>query len=298
MQVTEETLETRPAQAQPARTLTPEQIGQFERDGYLLLENHFTPEEVRLLLDEIPHVFAEDSPRRIKETSGAVRSVFAVHTTNHTFRCLSYLNRLVEPARQLLGSEVYIHQFKVNAKVALEGDQWEWHQDFLYWHKEDGMPSPRVLTAVVFLQDVDEFNGPMLLIPGSHREGMIDVEAQPVNAPSAGGDGARWMPTLTADLKYKIDRDILADLLRRHSILATKGAAGFTLFFHGNLFHASATNLSPNDRVGVFITYNSIENMLDEVEHPRPAFIASRDFSPIVPVPDDSLLKLRHDPDE
>jgi Phytanoyl-CoA dioxygenase (PhyH) len=296
MQATREPLE-RELTAAAFGPLTPEQVERFDREGYLLIEDYFSPEEIRLLLEEIPRVFAEDSPRRIRETSGAVRSVFALHTTNRTFRCLSYLNRLVGPARQLLGSEVYIHQFKVNAKVALEGDQWEWHQDFLYWHKEDGMPSPRVLTAVVFLQDVDEFNGPMLVIPGSHKEGMIDVEAQSALS-AGGGDGASWMPTLTADLKYKINRDILAALLRRHTIRATKGAAGFTLFFHGNLFHASATNLSPHDRVGVFVTYNSVENRLGDVPNPRPSFIAARDFSPVVPVPDDSLLKLRAEADD
>lgn len=276
--------------------LTDEQVANFSRDGYLLVENLFSPEEIEIILGEIPRAFAEDSPRRIREKSGAVRSVFALHQTNETFRRLTRLPRLVEPARQLLESEVYVHQFKVNAKVALEGDQWEWHQDFLYWHKEDGMPAPRVLTATVFLQDVDDFNGPMLLIPGSHRQGMIDVAAQQMESvavpgvPGANGNGASWIHTLTADLKYKIDRIALAKLLGANSIYAAKGRAGFVLFFHGNLFHASASNLSPHDRISIFVSYNSTENYLRDIEQPRPSFIASRDFSPITPVPDDSLL--------
>ena len=149
--------------------LTDEQVEKFEKDGYLLIESLFSPEELEVILGEVPREMAEDSPRRIRETSGAVRSVFALHSTNEKFRCLTRLPRLVEPAKQLLKSDVYVHQFKLNAKVALEGEQWEWHQDFLYWYKEDGMPSPRVLTAAVFLQDVNDFNGPMLVIPGSHK---------------------------------------------------------------------------------------------------------------------------------
>ena len=275
--------------------LTDEQVEKFEKDGYLVIESLFSPEELEVILGEVPRELTEDSPRRIKEASGAVRSVFALHSTNEKFRCLTRLPRLVEPAKQLLKSDVYVHQFKLNAKVALEGEQWEWHQDFLYWYKEDGMPSPRVLTAAVFLQDVNDFNGPMLVIPGSHKEGMIDIEAQQVgNGGSRIGDGAgTWIHTLTADLKYKINRNILANLLTKNSIYAAKGRAGFVLFFHGNLFHASSNNLSPYDRMSIFVTYNSSENCLHDMEKPRPTFIADRDFTPIRPVSDDALLRMR-----
>ena len=274
--------------------LTKEQIEQFESDGYLIIEDLLSHEELEILLDEVPQEFAVDSPRRVKEKSGAVRTVFALNSTNEIFRCLTRLPRLVEPAKQLLESDVYVHQFKLNAKVALDGDQWEWHQDFLYWNKEDGMPAPRVLTAAVFLQDVDDFNGPMLLIPGSHKEGMIDVEAQQIRAipgVTPEGDGAGWIHTLTADLKYKINREILANLLAKNSIRAAKGSAGFALFFHGNMFHASANNLSAHDRMSIFITYNSAQNSLRDVATPRPDFIANRDFTPILTVSDDALLR-------
>jgi ectoine hydroxylase len=271
------------------------QIESYKRDGFLCVEKCFSKVEIDVLLHEIRREFTEDSQRRIKERGGAVRSVFASHMTNEVFRRLSRLSRLVEPARQLLESEIYIHQFKINAKVALEGDRWEWHQDFLYWHKEDDMPEPRVLTAVVFLQDVDDYNGPMLVIPGSHKEGMIDLPARPIyrgngHGPDGQDGAASWMPTLTADLKYSINRDLLTKLLSKSHIYACKGLAGLTVFFHGNLFHASANNLSATDRLSVFISYNSVENKLRDVDNPRPSFIASRDFTPLMPIPDDALL--------
>jgi ectoine hydroxylase-related dioxygenase (phytanoyl-CoA dioxygenase family) len=277
--------------------LTDAQKESYERDGFLCIENYFSKTEIEILLREIQREFAVESPRRIKERSGAVRSIYASHITSEVFQRFSRLSRLVEPAMQLLGDEVYIHQFKINAKVALEGDQWEWHQDFLFWHKEDEMPQPRVLTAAVFLQDVNEYNGPMLVIPGSHKEGLIDVQAQ--NTSRGSGDGlddpdrvASWMPTLTADLKYKINRETLAKLLSKNQIYSSKGLAGLTMFFHGNLFHASANNMSAKDRMSVFISYNSVENKLRDIDHPRPAFIASRDFTPQTPVPDDALLRM------
>jgi ectoine hydroxylase len=279
--------------------LSEAQIESYERDGFLLLEDCFSQEEIEALLEGVSREFEIDSPRRIMERSGAVRSVFASHVYNGLFNCLSRLRRLVEPAMQLLRSEVYTHQFKINAKAALEGDQWEWHQDFLYWHKEDGMREPRVLTATVFLQDVNEFNGPMLLIPGSHKLGMIDLRAQVAQVDAGDGfydsrlQAPTWMSTLTADLKYKIDKEILLRLLKNNNIYAVKGRAGFVLFFHGNLFHASANNLSACDRVSIFNSYNSTENKLPPMESPRPTFIASRDFTPIAPVNDDALLAVK-----
>ncbi|HEU4712853.1 MAG TPA: phytanoyl-CoA dioxygenase family protein [Pyrinomonadaceae bacterium] len=268
--------------------LTAQQIDHYHEHGFLVVRNYFSPDEIEIMLDELPHIFSQDTPRRILEKSGAVRTVFASHTDNEVYNTLSRLPRLVEPAKQLLDSDVYIHQFKINAKVALEGEQWEWHQDFLYWHKEDGMPRSRVVTAAVFLQECNEFNGPMLITPGSHREGMIDVEAQR----NGNGNEPAWMPTLTADLKYKINKEILSRVTQKNNIVAVKGGAGFVLFFDGNLFHASSNNLSPRDRISVFVSYNSVENALAEVVNPRPEFIASRDFKPITAVSDDALLEL------
>lgn len=271
--------------------LSQHDIESYWQNGYFVIKQLFSPAELAVLRAELPAIFAEDSPRRVLEKGGAVRSVFASHSTNQVFDCLSRLDRLVEPAKQFLGSDVYIHQFKINAKVALEGDQWEWHQDFLYWHKEDNMPTPRVLTAVLFVEDVNEFNGPMLIIPRSHLDGVVDIDIhQKYKTP--GNGHSSWSTTLTADLKYKIDKNILQRLLEKNSIRSVTGPAGTVMFFHGNLFHASGNNLSPWDRYTVFVSYNSIENALGPKENPRPEFIASRDFSPVIPVPDTALLEL------
>jgi ectoine hydroxylase len=271
----------------------------YRQTGFLVIKQLFCSSELNVLRAELPAIFGEDSARRVLEKGGAVRSVFASHLTNEVFDHMSRLERLVEPAKQLLESEVYIHQFKINAKVALEGDQWEWHQDFLYWHKEDNMPAPRVLTAVLFIEEVNEFNGPMLIIPGSHLE-VVDVDVHQKHRGAGNGNGKHlaqpsWATTLTADLKYKIDKDILRELVEKNSIRSITGPAGTVMFFHGNLFHASGNNLSPWDRFTVFVSYNSVENALEAKENPRPEFIAARDFRPITSVPDMTLLDLKED---
>lgn len=273
----------------PAPTrLTLAQIDAFHENGLLVIEHCFTPDEVEVLKRETYREFAIDQPGRVLEKSGAVRTVFAAHKTNDTFSRLTRLERLAVPAAQLLGSAVYVHQFKINAKLGLDGDQWEWHQDYLYWLKEDAMPAPNVLSAVVFLTTVDDFNGPLLLIPGSHQLGTIDLDAEKKYAQLSADEA--WKPTLTADLKYKISKETLARILETREIVAAKGAPGFVVFFHGNTLHASAGNLTPTDRLSVFVSYNTVANALQPVAQPRPAFISERDFTPLVPLPNAALL--------
>lgn len=263
----------------------------YQKNGYLIFSDLISQKEVEILTGEIKKISDKKSEEIILEKSGAVRTIFAAHQNSEVMRRLLRLPQLLETAKSLLESDVYLHQFKINSKVALEGEQWEWHQDFLYWNKEDSMPSPRVLTATVFLQDVDEFNGPMLIIPGSHLEGMVEVETHSKYAGNGIPKEPGWMSTLTADLKYKINQPILSELIKKSQILSVKGSAGFVLFFHGNLFHSSSQNLSWIDRQSIFISYNSIENKLEAKENPRPEFIASRDFTTLSSVSGDALLE-------
>src|SRR5262245_40251883 len=156
--------------------LTSDQLRSYRENGYLLLPDAFSPPEVAALRAGLPAVFGEDGPARVREAEGTtVRSVYGSHRSHEAFRQLSEDARLVEPAMQIVDSEVYIYQFKVNAKAAFAGDVWEWHQDYIFWRDEDGMPAPRVTNAALFLDEVNEFNGPMFFMPGSHREGVIDV---------------------------------------------------------------------------------------------------------------------------
>jgi len=64
------------------------------------------------------------------------------------------------------------------------------------------------------------------------------------------------------------------------------------LLFHGNVVHGSASNMSPFPRKMLLVTFNAVSNALPPADSPRPAFLASRDFTPIVPVDDDALTSL------
>ncbi|MBG1271371.1 phytanoyl-CoA dioxygenase family protein [Nostoc sp. WHI] len=265
---------------------TKEQVNSYNENGFLFLENYFSKTEIDYIITQIPSLLSEDTPRRILENNGAVRSILAPNTTNKVFQRLLQLSKLVKPSMQLLGSEVYVYQYKINVKAALEGDKWDWHQDFLYWHKEDGMPRSQALSVAIFLQEANDFNGPLLFIPGSHKEGMVDLNVRKkyLNNPL-------WTATFSADLKYEVDKSFFERLLNKYEIFAAKGAAGSVLFFDSNVFHGSTNNMSAKDRTNILITYNSLENAPPTAKNPRLEFIASLNCNSVISMPDNFLFE-------
>ena len=69
-----------------------------------------------------------------------------------------------------------MHQFKINGKMAFDGDVWQWHQDYGTWLNDDLMPTERAMNVAIFLDDVNEYNGPLMFIPGSHKKGVVDAK--------------------------------------------------------------------------------------------------------------------------
>jgi ectoine hydroxylase len=268
--------------------LTHEQIQAYRDQGFLLVERCFAEAELDRVRADLPDAFAEDSPRRVLERDGVtVRGVHGQHDDFASFGHLVRHPRLVEPVRQLLGGPIYIYQFKINVKASLTGEAWPWHQDFIFWQREDGMPRAELVTALVMLDDTTEFNGPLLVLAGSHHEGCISVESR---AARKAAEGPTWVNNLTADLKYALPHDRVRDLGTRYPITSIKAPAGSVLFFHPNLVHGSTDNLSPRDRRLALATYCHTANQVRPVPAPRPAFLSNRNPTPIEPAHDGILL--------
>jgi ectoine hydroxylase len=265
--------------------LEKEQLDFFEENGYLLIHDLFTAEEADVLLNEMSDVIKEDCPRRILEKNGSVRSFFAPHFTNRVMDKAARDGRLVGPCSQLLNGDIYLYQAKLNTKAAMSGDWWEWHQDYTFWKQDDGMPGSNVLTAMIFLNDVTEFNGPLLVIPGSHKAGTVDSEENKIEIADekyrAYVEEADYLTALTSDLKYTLKNRTIRKWAKEKGIVSAKGRKGSVLIFHGNIFHASSNNLSPWDRHTYLLTYNHVENQPEERENPRPDFIANRNAAPL-----------------
>jgi ectoine hydroxylase len=255
--------------------LTPAQIAEFEEQGYLFLPNRFTAEEISLLNAELPAMFRQQRPEVVREKgSDAPRTAFYVQTWNPVFERLARHPRLIVPGEQLLGSNrLYMHQFKVNAKAAFDGAVWQWHQDYGTWAADDDMPQPRAMNIALFLAEANEFNGPLMFIPKSHRLGKL----------KAGHD-----VTTTSYPLWTIDNETITRLVEEGGIVAPKGPAGSILLFHGNLVHASGSNLTPWSRWIVYLSLNRCDNAIRRFK--RPGYIANRNFTPIEMLGDDCLL--------
>ena len=152
--------------------LDEDQLEAFERDGFLILPELFSKAEVAALCAPLPALFAQDDPANVREKHGGeVRTAMGLHLRDAVFAQLVRDPRLVEPAQQILGADLYIQQAKVNVKPAFVGEVWQWHYDFATHRGEDGVPEPLALNLHVFLDDVTELNGPLYFIRGSHHHG-------------------------------------------------------------------------------------------------------------------------------
>ena len=104
--------------------LTPEQIETFHREGWLFLPELFSEEETSFLAREAVTIYDADRPEVWREKSGAPRTAFAAHLYNEAFGVLSAHPRMIEPIEQIFGEKLYMHQFKINAKAAFDGEVW------------------------------------------------------------------------------------------------------------------------------------------------------------------------------
>ncbi len=270
--------------------LNEEQIQSYNEKGFLLVPEAFAWGEVEVLRQTLSRLFEKDAPARVLEKDGsAVRAVHGCHLENEVCARLVRHPSFSEPARLLLGGDVYVYQFKANAKAALVGDMWEWHQDYIFWRLEDGLPRPALTNAVVFIDDVTEINGPMSFLAGSKREGMIEIRGTE-GMPDGYEERPEWISNLTADLKYSLGREKLTELMERYPAVVPKGPAGSSLFFHPNVVHGSAQNMSALDRRLVLVSYSHVENIPRTTGERRPEFLVSRDFSPIEPALGEGVL--------
>jgi len=135
------------------------------------------------------------------------------------------------------------------------------------------------MNVAIFLNDVTEFNGPLVFIPGSHKKGVIE----------AGHD-----TSTTSYPLWTINNEIITKLVHRSGgqnggMVSPKGPAGSMILFHSCLVHASSNNLSPFNRISVYLSLCAVSNHIRRFK--RKEYIAHRDFTPIECLPDDCLRK-------
>lgn len=252
-----------------------EQIQFYADNGYLFLEQFFHEQEVNEMRKELHALLQEsrqsDAPEVIREPdSEEVRSVFAVHRDHEAFRKLAQHPRITRIVKHILGSDVYVHQSRINFKPGFTGKEFYWHSDFETWHVEDGMPRMRALSCSIALTDNFTYNGPLMVMPGSHKQFVACVGDTPDD---------HYKHSLRKQEVGVPDPHSLTLFMEKYGIEVPTGKAGSVLLFDCNIMHGSNSNITPYPRSNVFFVYNSVENKLVDPFHgkaPRPEYIAHR----------------------
>ncbi|MFC4671847.1 phytanoyl-CoA dioxygenase family protein [Seohaeicola nanhaiensis] len=218
--------------------LTAEQKRFYAENGYLKVENAVTPEQLTRLR-EITYGLI-DASRTVTESNAAydldkghtadtprLTRIKLPHRQDPYFWEVLRDSPLTQVLNELLGPDTVLLTSKLNTKAPGGGRAVEWHQDWAFYpHTNDDL-----LAFGLMLEDVDEANGPLMVIPGTHRGPILSHHANGVFA------GA-------------IDPD--DPLFERDRIVTLTGKAGDMTVHHVRTLHGSAPNTSDRARLILF----------------------------------------------
>ncbi len=269
------------ADSDTASPINPALVKQYEEQGFLILENLFSEDEIKNYQLELERLRLDEDLKLAEQAitepgSGEIRSIFKVHAVSRKFQQLMCDHRLAGLAQYLLNDEIYIHQSRVNYKPGFRGKEFYWHSDFETWHVEDGMPRMRALSMSIILTDNYEHNGPLMLIPGSHRRYVRCEGETPAD---------HYRQSLKKQELGIPSDDCLARLVADGGIVTATGRPGSLIIFDCNTMHGSNGNITPFPRSNVFMVFNAMSNQVVAPfcrQPPRPEYICARNS--IVPL--------------
>ncbi|MEV0524430.1 MULTISPECIES: ectoine hydroxylase [unclassified Streptomyces] len=260
--------------------ITADELAGFDRDGFLAIDQLITPDEVSVYHAELSRLIDDPTMRAdersiVEPRSQEIRTIFEVHKISELFAKLAADPRVVGRARQILGSDVYVHQSRINVKPGFGASGFYWHSDFETWHAEDGLANMRTVSVSIALTKNHDTNGGLMIMPGSHKTFL-------------GCEGATPKDNYKRSLQMQdagIPSDeTLTSLASDYGIRLFTGEAGSATWFDCNAMHGSGDNITPFPRSNVFIVFNSVENTAVEpfaAPVRRPEYIGARDFTPV-----------------
>jgi ectoine hydroxylase-related dioxygenase (phytanoyl-CoA dioxygenase family) len=215
--------------------ITKQQVDFYNEQGYVLVENvidESTLATIRRVIDEVvagargksKHDDVYDLEPTHTPDSPRVRRIKKPHLVHPIFDQVVKSEAMLSILRALLGPDVRLHGSKLNMKSPRYGSPVEWHQDWAFYpHTNDD-----ILAIGVMLDDVAPENGPLLVLPGTHRvEKVWDHHAE--------GHFCGAMDPSTCGLDFS-------------KAVAVTGPAGSCSFHHVRLVHGSAQNTSDRPR--------------------------------------------------
>lgn len=226
-------------------SFTKQQIQDYNRDGYLLVPEFCSRKET----DTLYRVAIEDEAMRtnamdLNDQSGKkTRLSLWFKPGNDVFGYLTRSRKMVQSVAALLDGDSPVCHFhsKLMQKEPKVGGAWEWHQDYGYWYKNQFMFPDQLLSVMVALTPATKENGCLQVIKGSHKLGRVNhgFAGEQVGA----------------------DQVMVDNALKTMELVYCELQPGDALFFHSNLLHRSAANLSDKPRWSIISCFNSQSNL-------------------------------------
>lgn len=220
--------------------LTAEQVSQYHGEGFAVLPQLFTADEVAELLAEADRVGAgntlahhdrtrvEMEPRQAPD-GNVLRRIYEPCTYYGPYRQLSESAKLLDCVEQLLGPDLEFHYSKINMKPPSIGSVVEWHQDLCYYP----LTNPDSVSILIYLDDADRSNGCLQVIPRLHRDAPLDHTR----------DGL-----FQGRVTGKLDES---------AAVLLEAKAGSVIFMHSLTPHASVANTSSRPRKTLILSYRA-----------------------------------------
>jgi phytanoyl-CoA hydroxylase len=214
--------------------LTKAQIEEYNEIGAIVVPDVLTPDEVRTLSDVTDgfvqrargltaHTDIYDLEDSHSAEKPRVRRIKAAHLHDPAYAALSRHPKIIAVLQALWGRHIRFDTAKLNMKCAGFGAPVEWHQDWAFYpHTNDNLAAVGVMFDNMAIE-----NGPLMIIPGSHRGPTFDHHADGIFC------GA--MDPANRDVDYS-------------KAIALTGKAGSITVHHVRAVHGSAPNISDRDR--------------------------------------------------
>lgn len=251
---------------------TPEQIQQYQKDGYIIIKNFCSKVEVEKMYDTATKDDAmSKNALDLNDQSGKKTKLSLWFTPgNDLFGYLTRSERMINRVAQIIDSEAPVCHFhsKLMQKEPKVGGAWEWHQDYGYWYKNQFMFPDQLVSVMVALTPANKQNGCIQVIKGSHKLGRVNhgFAGEQVGA----------------------DMTMVDNALRTMELIYVEIEAGDALFFHSNILHRSEANLSDKPRWSIISCYSAQSNLAYNET-------STSWKEPIKMVPDEAIMNWEHE---
>jgi ectoine hydroxylase-related dioxygenase (phytanoyl-CoA dioxygenase family) len=220
----------------------------FWRNGYVVVRNAFTPEEMEIAKTAIQtneKMQKQLADIRAKTARGKHSAFETIYVWNDTggddlFAKLTRNYNILERLEAIFSDRVYVYHNKVALKYpGVPG--FSYHQDYYYWYSM-GCLYPDMATASIAVDAANRENGCLHVLAGSHKLGRVDHRFDPELEDSG------------------VEPERLAVIKSHFEEVYVELGLGDVVIFHGNTLHGSGDNHSERSRLALLGCYNTKHN--------------------------------------